>query len=50
MAVESSKMTRNQVHEKLKENFQALYARCPQVVRFQIFLNKFSCWLTIVIL
>jgi len=31
MAVESSKMTRNQVHEKLKENFQALYARCPQV-------------------
>jgi len=31
MAVESTKMTRNQVHQKLKANFQALCTRCPQL-------------------
>ena len=33
MAVESTKMTRNQVHQKIKANFQALCTRCPQLVR-----------------
>lgn len=35
MAVESTKMTRNQVHQKLKANFQALCTRCPQLVRLR---------------